>query len=422
MADAKISKITAREVLDSRGNPTIAAMAFAGELSATAMVPSGASTGTYEALELRDKDKGRYQEKGVLKAVDNVQKVIAPKLMGHDCTDQKGTDSIMLGLDPSENKTGLGGNAMLAVSMASCRLGAMITGVPLYEYIARLSGRKAFQLPIPQLNVLNGGKHAGQENDIQEHSIMPVGAKTFAEAIRMATETYHVLKGMLHERYGARGTLIGDEGGFVPPIDNVQDRLALMSEAINAAGYKGKIKLALDCAASEFYKNGQYNIGGKLYAAAALADFYKSLCRDFDIISIEDGMAEDDWAGWTELTGLIGKKVQIIGDDLTVTNVKRIGQAIEKKACNSLLLKVNQIGTLTEAFAAANLAYKTGWTVVVSHRSGETEDSFIADLVVGLQANQSKFGAPARSERTAKYNRLMEIERELGKKAVYARM
>jgi enolase len=421
MRDIKISKITAREVLDSRGNPTIAATAFAGELSATAMVPSGVSTGTHEALELRDRDS-RYNGKGVLKAVSNINNVLANRLFGEDCTQQREIDNTMIHLDGTDNKTKLGGNSILAVSMAVCRLGAMAMGIPLYEYIAQLSGRKAFQLPVPQLNVINGGKHADQEDDIQEHSIMPVKAKSFAEGLRMSTETYYILKGMLHAKYGARGTLIGDEGGFVPPIGNVQDRLAIMSDAINAAGYRGKIKLAIDCAASEFYKSGKYNIGGRLYTAAALVDFYEGLCRDFDIISIEDGMAEDDWAGWAELTRKLGRKVQIIGDDLTVTNVKRIKQAIEKKAMNSLILKLNQIGTVSEAIDAANLAFRQKWAVVVSHRSGETEDTFIADTVVGLQANQSKFGAPARSERTAKYNRLMQIEAELGKKAVYARM
>jgi enolase len=311
---------------------------------------------------------------------------------------------------------------MLAVSMAVCRLGAQVNNVPLYTYIAKLSGRKAYQLPCPQLNIINGGKHAGQENDIQEHSIMPVGAKTFAEGLRMSTEVYHTLKDMLKSRFGATGTLIGDEGGFAPPITNVSERLGVMMSAIEKAGYKGKIKIALDCASSEFYKDSRYNISGKSYSAGELVDFYANLCSTYDIISIEDGMAEDDWDGWALLTKKIGKKVQIIGDDLTVTNVKRIKQAIQKKAMNSLLLKLNQIGTVSEAIDAANLAFSQNWTVVVSHRSGETEDAFIADTVVGLQANQSKFGAPARSERTAKYNRLMEIEQELGKKATYARM
>jgi len=421
MRDIKISKITAREVLDSRGNPTIAATAFAGELSATAMVPSGISTGTHEALELRDRDS-RYNGKGVLKAVSNVNNVLAKRLFGEDCTGQREIDNVMISLDGTDNKIKLGGNSILAVSMAVCRLGAMARGIPLYEYIAQLSGRKAFQLPVPQLNVINGGKHADQENDIQEHSIMPVKAKSFAEGLRMSTETYYILKGMLHVKYGARGTLIGDEGGFVPPIGNVQDRLAIMSDAINAAGYRGKIKLAIDCASSQFYRNGKYNVAGKLYSPGELVDFYSELCSRFDVISVEDGMAEDDWAGWAELTRKLGKKVQIIGDDLTATNVKRIKQAIEKKAMNSLLLKLNQIGTVSEAIDAATLAFSQKWAVVVSHRSGETEDTFIADAVVGLQANQSKFGAPARSERTAKYNRLLEIEQELGKKAVYARM
>lgn len=421
MANAKITQIIAREVLDSRGNPTVAATAYAGNLSASAMVPSGASTGTYEALELRDKD-ARYNGKGVLKAVGNVNNVLAKRLFGEDPTQQREIDNIMINLDGTDNKTKLGGNSMLAVSMAVCRLGAIAKGIPLYQYIAQLSGRKAFQLPVPQLNVVNGGKHAGQENDIQEHSIMPVGAKSFAEGLRMSTEVYHTLKDLLKAKFGATGVLIGDEGGFAPPIRSVFERLEVMTQAIEKAGYKGQIKIALDCASSEFHRDGKYNIAGKLYSSGELVDFYSELCEKFDVISIEDGMAEDDWAGWTELTKKLGRKVQIIGDDLTVTNVKRIKQAIQKKAMNSLLLKLNQIGTVSEAIDAANLAFSQKWTVVVSHRSGETEDSFIADTVVGLQANQSKFGAPARSERTAKYNRLMEIEAELGKKAVYARM
>jgi enolase len=354
--------------------------------------------------------------------VANINNVLAKRLYGDDCSQQREIDNTMLHLDDTDNKAKLGGNALLAVSMACCRLGAMTQGIPLYGYIAKLSKRKAFQLPVPQLNVVNGGKHAGQENDVQEHLIIPVKAKSFAEAIRMAAETYHMLKALLKEKYGERAILIGDEGGFVPPIKNVTERLEIMSQAIERAGYKGSIKMAIDSAASEFYKDGKYNIAGKGYSSGELVDFYKELCSKFEIISIEDGMAEDDWQGWAQLTKKLGRKIQITGDDLLVTNVKRIKKAVQSKACNSLLLKVNQIGTVSEAIDASQLAFNSKWSVVVSHRSGETEDSFIADLVVGLEANQSKFGAPARSERTAKYNRLMQIEAELGKKAVYARM
>jgi len=274
-------------------------------------------------------------------------------------------------------------------------------------------------MPVPQMNVINGGKHAGQDHDIQEHSLMPVKAKSFSEALQMGTETYHVLKNLLKKKFGVLGTLVGDEGGFVPPIQRINERLEFMTKAISEAGYKRKIKLALDCAASEFYKNGKYVINNSEFSSGELVDFYKALCRKFDIISIEDGMAEDDWVGWVELTRELGKKIQIIGDDLLVTNTRRIKQAMHAKACNSLLLKVNQIGTVTEAVEAAKLSFNNEWSVVVSHRSGETEDAFIADLVVGLAAGQSKFGAPARSERTAKYNRLLAIEQELGSKSSY---
>ena len=383
-----------------------------------AIVPSGASTGKHEALELRDKEK-RYHGKGVLKAVKNVNTLIAPKLLNDDCVNQKAIDEIMLELDGTENKSKLGANATLAVSMAVCKAAAHYLKVPLFEYIGSLSDRMANVMPIPQFNVINGGKHAGIENDIQEHMIMPLGAKNFSEALRMGVETYHELKKLLKARFGAAGTLLGDEGGFAPKIETVSERLAIIEKAIEKAGYSKEISLALDCAASEFFYKNHYKIKNKKLSSGELIDFYSELVKNHDILSIEDGMAEDDWEGWKETTKKLGDKIQIVGDDLLVTNPDRINKAVHSFACNSLLLKVNQIGTVTEAIDAAKIAFKNKWTVVVSHRSGETEDSFIADLVVGLCSGQSKFGAPARSERNAKYNQLLRIEEELKEKARY---
>ena len=383
-----------------------------------AIVPSGASTGRHEALELRDKEK-RYGGKGVLKAVKNVNTIIAPKIIGDDCVNQKAIDEVMLELDATKNKSKLGANATLAVSMAVCKAAAHYLKVPLFEYIGSLSNRRSNVMPIPQFNVINSGKHAGIDNDIQEHMIMPLGAKNFSEALRMGAETYHVLKSLLKKKFGAGGTLLGDEGGFAPKISKVEDRLEIITKAIEKASYNKEISLALDCAASEFFYKNHYKIKNKKYSPLELIDFYSDLIKKFDIISIEDGMAEDDWEGWKEMTKKLGDKIQIVGDDLLVTNPNRINKAIYSKACNSLLLKVNQIGTVTEAIDAAKIAFKNKWTVVVSHRSGETEDSFIADLVVGLDAGQSKFGAPARSERNAKYNQLLRIEEELKNKSKY---
>mgnify|MGYP001591162463 CR=1 FL=1 len=419
-----IEEIKAREILDSRGNPTIEVDVFTEKSFASAIVPSGASTGTHEALELRDGDKARYDGKGVLRAVDNVNKVISKKIIGIECSHQNQIDKLMIGLDGTENKSKLGGNAILGVSMAACKIAAMEKNIPLFQYLNELSGIKSkkFILPIPQLNIMNGGKHAGMENDIQEHMIMPVKFNSFSEALRAGAEVYHELGRKLKKKFGSRGILLGDEGGFVPKIENADERLALIMESIQDTGYKGKISLALDCASSEFFYSGYYKIGGKEYSYGQLIDFYKDLVDKYGIISIEDGMAEDDWNGWKQLNKELGKKIQLVGDDLLVTNTTRIEQAIKEKACNSLLLKVNQIGTVTEAIDAANLAFKNKWKVVVSHRSGETEDSFIADLVVGLNSGQSKFGAPARSERIAKYNRLLKIEEELGGKAEFAKL
>lgn len=408
----------AREVLDSRGNPTIEVDIKTNAGVSRAIVPSGASTGKHEALELRDKEK-RYHGKGVRKAVNNVNKIIAPKLRGLDVVRQKKIDQVMLDIDGTDNKSKLGANATLAVSMAVCKAAAHYLQVPLFEYIGSLANKSATVMPVPQFNIINGGKHAGMNNDIQEHSIMPIGANNFSESLQMGVETYHELKKLLKKKYGAQGTLLGDEGGFAPKINNVSDRLKIIRLAIKNAGYEGKISLALDCASSEFFKGKNYMIGKRRFTSKKLVEFYKNLCDKFDIISIEDGMAEDDWEGWKMLTQEIGDNVQIIGDDLLVTNPTRIKKAVFSKACNSLLLKVNQIGTVSEAIHAAQIAKHYKWTVVVSHRSGETEDDFISDLCVGINAGQSKFGAPARSERTAKYNQLLRIEEDLAIKSRY---
>ena len=418
---SKIKSIAAREVLDSRGNPTVEASVLTDKGISSSIVPSGASTGRHETLELRDNDKKRYQGKGVLKAVNNVNNIISKKLIGLDCRNQEDIDKIMIELDGTENKSKLGANAMLAVSMAVCKAGALHNNLELFGHIRNISGSKVVFLPIPQLNIINGGKHAGMENDIQEHMIMPVKFRTFSDALMAGTEVYHELKSILKKKYGAQGTLLGDEGGFAPEVANADERLGLIHEAIDNAGHRGKISLALDCASSEFYKEGMYNVGGKKYNSKELTGFYRELAKEYGIISIEDGMAEDDWLGWQQLNKELGGKIQLVGDDSLVTNVNRIGRAIKEKSCNSLLLKVNQIGTVTEAIEAANLAFTNSWKVVVSHRSGETEDTFIADLVVGLNSGQSKFGAPARSERTAKYNRLLKIEEILGSKARFAK-
>ena len=422
--DFKIRKIRAREVLDSRGNPTIEVDLTTKSCCAKSIVPSGASTGIHEALELRDENKKRYRGKGVLKAVDNVNRIIAKKIIGLDCRQQRKIDNILIELDGTENKSKLGANSILGVSMAVCKAGAICSNKQLYQHTQKLSNSKKLILPVPQMNLINSGKHAGVDSDIQEHMIMPVDFKNFREALRAGTEVYHSLKNILKQKYGARATLLGDEGGFAPPIKNVEERLGLLLKAIKESGYNGKIKLALDCAASEFYneKTNQYTIINKRYNKEELIDFYKSLTKKFPIVSIEDGFAQDDWRGWALLTKELGDKIQIVGDDLLVTNLMRIRKALDENACNSLLLKVNQIGTLTEAIDAAGIAFKNKWNVVVSHRSGETEDSFIADLAVGIGANQSKFGAPARSERTAKYNRLLRIEEKLGRKVKFAKL
>ncbi len=401
----KIYRVTAREVLDSRGNPTVEAE-IKSSSSATAMVPSGASTGRKEAVELRDGGK-RYGGKGVLNAVRNVNSAIAKAIEGKDFATQKELDDFLIALDGTPNKCRLGANAILAVSMAYCRLSAMDSGKELYEHISSLSKRKA-SLPVPQMNIINGGRHAGFENDVQEHLILPAKAKSFQEAVQTCTEVYHALGKTLKEKFGASAVHLADEGGFAPPLKNAEDRLEIILKSAEESGHK--IDLALDCASSEFYKNGAYTLGNKTYTPEELIDYYKNLASKFGIVSIEDGLAEDDWNGWVELTNSLGKKIQIVGDDLLCTNPEYIIKAREMKACNALILKPNQIGTVTETLDAALLVFDKKWNVVVSHRSGETEDAFIADLAAGIGAQQCKFGAPARSERTAKYNRLLKIE------------
>ena len=330
----------------------------------------------------------------------------------------------MIELDGTENKSKLGANAILPASMAVCKAGASCSNNPLYSYIQKLSNSKKILLPVPQMNILDGGAHVGAENDIQEYMIIPHGFKSFSESLRAGTETYHIVKKKIEKKYSYKAASVTAEGGFIAPMDGVEERLQFLQNAIGEAGYNGKIKLALDCAASEFYdeKSNQYKIMNKTYNQGELIDFYKNLIKKFPIISIEDGFAQDDWQGWKFFNKELGNKIQIVGDDLLVTNIMRIRKALEEKSCNALLLKVNQIGTVTEAIDAANISFKNKWNVIVSHRSGETEDTFIADLAAGIGASQSKFGAPARSERVAKYNRLLRIEEKLGKKTKFARL
>ena len=417
---SEILKVRAREVLDSRGNPTVEVDVVTNEGIFRAMTPSGASAGQHEALEMRDGDKSRYMGKGVLKAVKNVNKTITPKLLGLDPIAQETIDNIMLKVDGTDNKDKLGANAILPVSMAVCKAGAASKGLALFEYIGELFGVIPHMLPVPMCNVINGGKHAGQENSIQEHMLMPTGAKSFSEGIRMVSESYHHLAKLLKGQFGAGGALIGDEGGFAPAqMTVVDDRLDLMLKAVENAGYDDMMKIAMDPASSEFFYDGTYKIGKKSFSGGEMVDFYVDLCKKYPIVSIEDGLAEDDWDSWVEMTKKLGTEVQIVGDDLFVTNTKRIQKGIELSAANSVLIKLNQIGSVTETLNAIKMAHDQGWTAVVSHRSGETEDNFIADLVVGTSAGQIKTGAPARSDRNAKYNQLIRIEEELSDEAEY---
>jgi enolase len=424
---ATIVSIKAREILDSRGQPTVEVDLTTGAGMFRSAVPSGASTGIYEALELRDGDNSRYLGKGVQKAVDNINTKIAPALIGKDVTDQKAIDKIMLDLDGTKDKKSLGANAILGVSMSVCRAGAAVAGLPLYKYIAQLAGNNNLRLPVPCLNVINGGKHAGNALAPQEYMVAPSGATTFKEAIRMGSEIYGHLKLILKKKYGLDSTNVGDEGGFAPPVQDAKEPLDLLTQAIAAAGYTGKATICMDCAASEFYKEkeNKYDLAFKsatpnLIEGPALVQKYVDWANEYPIVSIEDPFDQDDFESWTALTTQLKPKgIQVVGDDLTVTNTERIKMAIEKGACSSLLLKVNQIGSVTEAVESAKMAHSAGWTVMVSHRSGETEDTFIADLVVGLGTGQIKSGAPCRSERTCKYNQLLRIEEELGSSAVY---
>ncbi|WP_456482806.1 phosphopyruvate hydratase [Methanopyrus sp.] len=410
----KITSVKAREVLDSRGEPTVEVeVELEDGTVGRAMVPSGASTGTHEALELRDGDD-RYGGKGVRRAVRNVEEIIAPEIEGLDATAQPDIDRTMIELDGTENKSHLGANAILGVSLAVARAAARSLGVPLYRY---LGGPTARRLPVPFMNVINGGEHAGNELDFQEHMIVPHGFESFSEALRAGVETYHVLGELLEEEYGPTATNVGDEGGYAPPMKDMVEPLDILMEAIEEAGYAPgrEIALALDAAASEFYDedSGTYRAYGQEYTRDELIDVYEDLVSKYPIVSIEDPLHEEDFRGFAKITEELGDKIQIVGDDLFVTNPNRLRKGIEMGAANALLLKVNQIGTLTEALEAGELALQHGYGVMVSHRSGDTEDPFIADLAVALGCGQIKTGAPARSERTAKYNRLLRIEEDL---------
>ena len=416
---AAIIETFAREILDSRGNPTVEVEVFLEDGTiGHAAVPSGASTGAFEACELRDGDKARYGGKGVLKAVENVNSIIGPAIQGFDATEQAAIDKLMISLDGTDNKSKLGANAILGVSMAVARAAAKSLDLPLYQY---LGGFNAKELPVPMMNILNGGAHADNNVDIQEFMIMPVGAESFTEALRSCAEVYHTLKTVLKGKGLSTG--VGDEGGFAPNLESNEEALEVICEAIKAAGYEPGIdfKLAIDAASSEFYKDGKYDLAGegKIKTAEEMVDFYEYLVGKYPIVSIEDGLAEEDWDGWKVLTDRLGKKVQLVGDDLFVTNSKRLAKGIDMGVANSILVKVNQIGTLTEAFEAMELAKRSGYTCVVSHRSGETEDAIIADIAVAVNAGQIKTGAPARSERVAKYNQLLRIEENLYETAEY---
>ena len=414
-----IVDIHAREILDSRGNPTVEVdVLLESGAFGRAAVPSGASTGIHEAVELRDEDKTRYLGKGVLKAVENVNTIIADAIIGMEATNQNEVDEAMIALDGTENKGKLGANAILGVSLAVAKAAAEEAGLPLYRYIG---GTFAHVLPVPMMNILNGGKHADNPIDIQEFMVAPIGAKTMAEAVRMGAEVFHALKKEL--KSAGLNTNVGDEGGFAPNLKTAEEALTYIVKAIEAAGYKPgeDLRIAIDAASSEFYKDGKYEMvgEGKSFTSAEIVDYYANLVEKFPIFSIEDGMAEDDWEGWKLLTDKLGDKIQLVGDDLFVTNPKRLAMGIERGTANSILVKVNQIGTLTESLAAIEMAHKAGYTAVVSHRSGETEDATIADIVVATNAGQIKTGSLSRSDRIAKYNQLIRIEEELGDIAVY---
>ena len=414
-----ILDIFGREILDSRGNPTVEVeVILESGVVGRAAVPSGASTGAHEAVELRDGDKERYLGKGVLQAVKNVNEIIAEQLIGYSVFDQVEIDELMIEIDGTPNKAKLGANAILGVSMAVAKAAAEELGVPLYKYLGGFSAR---ELPVPMMNILNGGEHADNNVDIQEFMVLPVGAPSFREALRMGAEVYHSLKGVLKAR--GLSTAIGDEGGFAPNLASNEEALQVIMEAIEKAGYKPgeDIYLGMDVASTEFYRDGKYKMTGegKEFSSAELVAFYENLVAKYPIITIEDGMAEDDWEGWKLLTEKLGKKLQLVGDDLFVTNTERLAKGIDEGIANSILVKVNQIGTLTETFATMEMAKRAGYTCVVSHRSGETEDATIADIAVAVNAGQIKTGAPARTDRVAKYNQLLRIEDELCDSADY---
>jgi len=414
-----IVDIIGREVIDSRGNPTVECdVLLESGVMGRAAVPSGASTGSREAIELRDGDKSRYLGKGVLKAVENINTEIAEAVLGLDASEQAFLDKTLIELDGTDNKGRLGANAMLAVSMAVARAAAEEAGIPLYRYFG---GMGAVQMPVPMMNVINGGAHANNNLDLQEFMILPVGAPTFREALRYGAEVFHALKKILHDKHIS--TAVGDEGGFAPSVASHEEAIQLILQAIEAAGYTAgeQIALGLDCAASEFYKDGKYHLEGEglVLTAQQWTDMLATWCDKYPIISIEDGMHEGDWEGWKILTDRLGKKVQLVGDDLYVTNTKILKEGIEKGIANSILIKINQIGTLTETFAAIEMAKRAGYTAVISHRSGETEDNTIADIAVGLNAGQIKTGSMSRSDRMSKYNQLLRIEEDLGNVAEY---
>ncbi|HEX9610079.1 MAG TPA: phosphopyruvate hydratase [Candidatus Limnocylindria bacterium] len=415
-----IDDVVGREILDSRGNPTVEVDVYLdGGAVGTAMVPSGASTGAHEAVELRDGDPARYRGKGVLGAVKNVNEAIRPELLGVDAVDQVSVDRLLIDLDGTENKGRLGANALLGVSLAVARAAAQAVELPLYRY---LGGAGARTLPVPLVNILNGGKHAVDSTDFQEFMIAPLGAPSFREALRWAAETFHALGGILHDRGFA--TTVGDEGGYAPSLGSNEDAIAVVLEAIERAGYRPgeQVAIALDPAATELYADGSYALAreGRTLSGADLIEFWADWAERYPIVSLEDGLAEDDWSAWTQLTERLGARLQIVGDDLLVTNTERLERAIRERAANSILVKLNQIGTITETVEAVEMAQRAGWTAIISHRSGETEDTTIADLVVAMNAGQIKTGSISRSERIAKYNRLLRIEEELADAAVYA--
>ncbi len=420
---AKISRIVGREIMDSRDNPTVEADVYleCGAMGRAA-APSGASTGSREALELRDGDKSRYLGKGVLKAVAAINETIAPALIGQDAAEQRQIDTIMIDLDGTENKEVLGANAILAVSLAVAKAQANAAGIPLYQHIAEINGTAGqYSMPVPMMNIINGGEHADNNVDIQEFMVQPVGAKSFSEALRMGAEIFHSLKKVLSAK--GLNTAVGDEGGFAPNLASNEEALAVITTAVENAGYKMNedVTLALDCAASEFYKDGQYVLSGedKSFDSEGFGDYLAELTARYPIVSIEDGLDESDWDGWASLTNKIGDKVQLVGDDLFVTNTKILSRGIENNIGNSILIKFNQIGSLSETLDAIKMAKDAGFTAVISHRSGETEDATIADLAVGTAAGQIKTGSLCRSDRVAKYNQLLRIEQELGDKATY---